>query len=479
MTLFEAHEISKHASYEPFGYVFIHKGALYRGIYPAYEKNVLEMFQCGLMAELIQNGLFPESVVTDYRTTDCNLVIQHEKVSVVTLPIEWSFSMLKDAALTTLKTNIIARKYGYQTKDAHGFNVLFRYGTPLFIDLGSFVKIQNDFSCAKAGWWAYGEFMRYFYAPLSIWSHGDSFFARHSLHGDQLPMSSYWRYRNFFLRLVPPSILNRLEFFYYKYKGLNTRSIDEFRQFASRSQTLERLAQWIIWLARRRLLLFSSVDLDELYKRVNAIRPPAHRSEWGEYQSNMEVSERHRYIVNWIKELAVKSVLDLGGNAGLLARLVLSETKIDYAVCADYDENAIDSLYRSLHINPAKVFPVLLNFSISIADTKFATAQQRLRSEAVLALALTHHLVLSQGMSLDFVFDRLRSFATKYVFVEFMPLGCYSSRKKKLPTVPEWYNLEWFRTRFDHYFEILDEKQLDKNRILFVGLVRADGSDQR
>lgn len=474
MKLLEKEKIVKHPSYDSSGYVFTYDDNLYRAIHHPYKDSVLRLFQCGLIDELTKSGLFPRSEVTDLRTSDCDLVIQHEKVQVTTLPIEWSFSMLKDAAQVTLATNIIARKYGYQTKDSHGFNVLFRYGTPLFVDLGSFVRIKNEFNSSKPGWRAFGEFMRSFYAPLKIWSRGDSFFARHALHGDQLPMSTYWRYQRPLLQLLPTSYLNTFEYLYYQYKGLNTQSIDRFLQVASRRRIYEHIAQRIIWFSRKYSLLFSSVNLESVSQQIDKINPPSIRSKWADYQTGMEVTQRHQFVIELIKELRVKNVLDLGGNTGFLARQILSGTDIDYVISADYDENAVDRLYESLREHPARIFPVLLDFSISIADTKFKKVEERLRAEAVVALALTHHLILSQGMSLDFVLGRIRSFTSKYAFVEFMPMGCYSSKTNVTPIIPDWYTREWFRAKFEQYFVPLEEKQLEPNRILFVGKLRPD-----
>ena len=472
--LLKDEDLRKHPSYDPLGYIFTHEGLLYRAIYPRYESYVLRLLESGLIDKLTENELFPESQVTDFCTSDCNLVIQHKRVPVVTLPYEWSFSMLQDAAKTVLRTNIIAREFGYQTRDAHGFNILFLYGTPLFVDLGSFVEIEHDFRCSKPGWWSYGEFMRFFYAPLSIWSKGDSYVARHALHGDQMPMAVYWRYGSHILRMLPSSLLANLEFVYTKYKALNTRSVEDFLEFSSRDRFRERIAHWVIWFSQKRSLPFSSVDLEKVYRQVERIKRRRVQSKWGSYQAGMSVSERHQQIVNRIKQLEVKTVLDLGGNAGLLARLILSQTDVEHVICSDYDENAIESLYQSLKKDPARIYPALLNFGISISDTKLRTVEERLRSEAVLALALTHHLLLSQGMTIDFILTRLRNFSSKYVFVEFMPMGCYSSQKGKIPAVPNWYNREWFRAAFERYFDVLEECQIGKNRILFIGRLRSD-----
>lgn len=469
MKLLEDDKIIRHSSYEPVGYVFTYKDSLYRAIYPNYEKEIKEMFQCGIVEELIEKCLFPKSNISEYYTTDSKLVIYHEKIPVITIPFEWSFSMMKEAALAVLKVNIIARKYGYQTKDSHGFNILFQNGKPQFIDLGSFVKIKNDFNSFNPGWWAYGEFMRFFYAPLKIWSKGDIFFARNALHGYQLPMVAFWRYKYFIIRYFPKNILNLFEYFYYKYKALNSRGIDEFMQFVSQSKLREKISKAVIILTKWRLLLFSSVNLERIVKNISKINPPNVRSEWGNYQTQMEVSVRHKFILNSVSKLNIKTILDLGGNAGLLARYILGNSKVEHIISADYDENAVDILYRSLQSKTANIYPVLLNFGISISDTKYKPAQERLRSELVMLLALTHHLILSQGMDLDFVFERIKGFTAKYVFIEFMPLGCYSSNKNKIPLIPEWYNIEWFRSKFNKHFDLIEEKQLELNRVLFIG----------
>ncbi len=471
MKLIEDSKIIKHSSFEPLGYVFTYKNELYRAINKPYEKHVLQMFKCGLIDELIDKDLFPKSNITEYCTSDCDLIIKHERIPVVTLPVEWTFTMLKEAALITLTVNIVARKYGYQTKDSHGFNVLFQYGNPVFVDLGSLVKINNDFNVSNPGWWAYGEFMRFFYAPLKIWSDGHGLLARIMLHGEHIPMNSYWRVQHFWCRLLPQRLLARFEFFYYKYKGLNTRDINEFLQFVSQSYFREKVGQWVIRLAKKRMLAFSSVNLNKIVRRIQKINLPKVRSEWGNYQIEMEVTDRHNFILDVINRLKVNTVLDLGGNAGLLARYILSNSEVKYIISADYDENAVDRLYNSLKKSQANIFPVLLNFGISIADTKLKTSQERLKSEAVMALALTHHLILSQGMTLDFIFERIRGFSSNYVIIEFMPLGCYSSVKKKIPKIPVWYNANWFRAKFKQYFFIIEEKQLEKNRILFVGQI--------
>lgn len=471
MNIISENQITKHLSYDSKGYIFDWNGKIYRAIYASYEKDIMELFQCGLIDELTNNDLFPRTEITKYKTVDCNLVIQHDKISVHTLPSEWSFSMLKDAALTTISVNIIARKYNYQTLDAHGFNILFHRGAPIYIDIGSFVKIENEFFCTKFGWRPYGEFMRSFFAPLKMWSLRESYFARHALYGEQIPMTTFWRFRSRFLRMIPIKWLMKFDFIYYKYKSLNTIPVGKFQRMASVSDSRKKIAKFVMWLARNKLLLFSSVDLEKLSCRIKKISKPRTPTVWANYHKETKNSDRYRFILSAIKKYKIRTLLDMAGNAGFLAYLINENCNVEHVICFDYDENAIDDLYDNIKDKKTTIVPCLQDFRISIMDTNFKTAHERFKSDAVVALALTHHLILSQGLTLDFIMARLRCFSCKYVFVEFMPLGLYDSRIGTIPVVPSWYKIDWFREGFEKYFTLLEEKELDANRILLIGKI--------
>jgi hypothetical protein len=369
----------------------------------------------------------------------------------------------------TLKVNQIARKYGYQTLDAHGFNIAFYKGRALFLDLGSFIEFGNDFNCKRAGWRPYGEFMRSFYVPLKMWSKGEEYFSRHSLHGDQVSMVSYWRYKSKFARLIPKKYLNQFEYVWYKYKALNTVFSYEFLQLTSVSETREKLGRRIVAFSTRWGLPFSSVNLERMERKISSIKPPNIPSAWADYHRDKQIDDRQHYVISAIKKYKPSSVLDMAGNAGFFSKVISEMDGMRYVVCADYDINAIDQLYLSLKNSERSLYPVAMNFSISIGDSRFPSEDMRFKTDMVLALALTHHLLLTQKLTIDFIMSRLKKFTNKYVAVEFMPLGLYSSKFDKLPNIPEWYNVDWFRDGFTKYFTLLEEKEIGTNRIIFIG----------
>src|SRR5207237_1167690 len=98
-------------------------------------------------------ALFPEA----------NAFLEHERLSFISFPYEWSCSMVADAALLTLDLQIALTERGYALKDASAYNVQFRSGKPVFIDVSSIEKAERvDL------WAALGQFQRMFLFPLLL-----------------------------------------------------------------------------------------------------------------------------------------------------------------------------------------------------------------------------------------------------------------------------------------------------------------------
>ena len=65
-------------------------------------------------------------------------VLEHAPVAFISMPYEWCFSMLKDAALLTLHLLAQSIGNGWILKDATPFNIQYRGARPVFIDVPSF-----------------------------------------------------------------------------------------------------------------------------------------------------------------------------------------------------------------------------------------------------------------------------------------------------------------------------------------------------
>ena len=67
--------------------------------------------------------------------------LKHQTIPFISYPYEWSFSMLKDAALLQLDLLQAALAEGMVLKDASPFNVQWIGSKPIFIDIPSFTRL--------------------------------------------------------------------------------------------------------------------------------------------------------------------------------------------------------------------------------------------------------------------------------------------------------------------------------------------------
>lgn len=464
-------EFSPFSIIDDFGKVFFWGGQVFRAINIESVNNVKMMFTSGLIPHLIEKGLFVDSRMTDYELEGYGLVIQHELANVVTYPYEWSFSMLKKAGLMVLDLNKNASKYGYQTKDIHPYNVLFFGLTPKFIDLGSFVLISKT---SIKYLYTFEEFSRCYFFPLKVWSLGDSYTARRFIQRWKLmaPIDSYVSYRlGGRIGLLKKQFFNLWKSIYL----LQRVRLVYGDLLSVRYQKWSSIFKIINWLGFP--LCISKIN--SLEKRLGNLMPLKSYSEWGSYHESLYLydnkpvlSERLQKIVEIIIKLNPATVTDIAGNQGVLSQVIAGLDGVDQVTCLDYDDEAIDLGYiRVLNSNlPNKnLHFAVINPFYSETNKFESSPDSRFKSDLVLALALTHHLALTQSYSLSYIFTAISKYTRKNVAIEFMPLGLFDSIAQKGNPPPDWYTEEWFTREFEKEFKLIDVVKLEINRILFIG----------
>ena len=457
------------------GILFTWNGRLFRAIKQSSAGDIKQLFKCGLIKDLIENSLFPESWISDYEFEGYDLVVEHKKIKNVSYPYEWTFSMLKDAALAILKTNIIANKYAYETKDCHSFNIVFDGLQPQFVDLGSFIRVEPENNV----WMAYEQFLKSYYYPMKLWSNGNSFIARSivSSESEFITHDEYLLYKYPILRWASINLVRKYTNTYFKYKNIYNVSNEKLN-----AKLPKLLANLICYIKSKKALPFASLKIESLIKKTNRMQLKQVKSRWGAYHNefyneggNFKPSTRFNRIRDIIKETNIKSVVELGGNQGLFSKLLLKTSSIDYAICTDYDENAVDLMYLSSKRDKTKaLYPVRLNFILPVTVSKGRPAFMRFKSDTVIALAITHHLILTQQIRIDTIFEEISKYTKQYAIIEYMPLGLWDG--KTADNLPSWYNIEWFRENFKEFFNLLIEEKLEENRILFMGELKVKSS---
>ncbi len=127
----------------------------------------------GLMARLVEAGSIVATEPADeaaFRAlslvdTDGPWVaaLRHDRIPFISYPYEWTFSMLRDAALLQLQITLDALGADIGLKDATPYNVQWRGAHPVFIDLGSFERMR-----AGEPWLGYRQFCMLFLYPLLL-----------------------------------------------------------------------------------------------------------------------------------------------------------------------------------------------------------------------------------------------------------------------------------------------------------------------
>ena len=450
------------------GRVFTWNGRIFRAIFPERESYVRSLFSTGFLNELISQNCFPKTWITDYKMEYFPLILEHERIWPIVYPQEWTFSMLKDAAILVYRISLIAKKYGFNMKDCHGLNVLFDGVSPKFIDLGSFIPDKY------IGWRPYEEFLRFYYYPLNIWKH-NSFVGKLSIFSGNLTFhENYLQYQHPLLRSISPNLLNKFVSLRIMPEVNANRQSSDFQQRSWSGSMLK--PTFLLKQLARRVISMKSMTLQKVIKEIEGMRQSKTKSSWGSYHDEIkEKAKRFDRIIEIINMLRddVRFAADLGGNQGKFSRLLIQKTNIEYVVCIDYDENAIDEGYnreKMANTGTGKITFAHYDFMGPIVKLRFMLPSERFKSDIAIALALTHHLILSQGYDIDDIFRNISEYAKKYVLIEFMPLGLWATGQK--PNVPDWYTRDWFRKSFLEFFDLVVEEELRENNILFVGKVR-------
>ena len=120
------------------------------------------MVKAGLLISHEETDVHPVEPAQSFK------VIQPEYLPFISYPYEWSFGLLKEAALKTLSIQKRALKAGMTLKDASAYNMQFVRGKAVLIDTLSF-DIYNE----GEPWVAYRQFCQHFLAPLALMAHTD------------------------------------------------------------------------------------------------------------------------------------------------------------------------------------------------------------------------------------------------------------------------------------------------------------------
>jgi ribosomal protein L11 methylase PrmA len=451
---------------DPSGFVFRFNGEIYRQVNLTYAEEYDFLMSSGLYDNLTKNGsLVPHQEIEPRELpsavdSDRYKIIKPTLVPYVSYPYEWCFSQLKDAALLTLSIQETALEHGAVLKDATAYNVQFVGSKPIFIDTLSFERYR-----AGEPWIAYRQFCQHFLGPLALMARSDVRL-RHLLRSylDGLPL-------DLVSGLLPRRTLANYSFLahIHLHSSSQKRHQDDARDSSSVKKTVN-------MSKTMQLALVAS-----LRKAVMKCQLGEMKTEWGDYYedtnySSDSMSGKERLIDSLVKTHVGdnETIHDVGGNTGKFSRLVASSGR--YVLSHDIDELAVERNYLYNKKNGIKnVLPLVLDLGNPTPGLGWTLAErdsliQRINSDVIMALALIHHIVISNNVPMAALAKFFYILASKLI-IEFVPKE--DSQVKRLLATREdifpRYDIEQFEIEFGRYFTIVDKRSIqDTERTLFV-----------
>ena len=449
------------------GRVFYREDKVYRALSPKALEDWRALEQTAFFQRAQQDGRVVATSETDaaQRPDDDDEalswagVLEHERVPLISYPSEWSFGMLRDAALLQLDLLLDALEEGFVLKDSSAFNVQWRGTDPVFIDVPSFQRLEPG-----EPWVGYLQFCQQFLYPLLLTAHKDVPFngwLRGQVDGLQpADMSALFSGLGRFRRGVFTHVFLQAK--------LAAATADAPRAVRNEARELGFSAELIKNNARRMRKLVAGLE----WKRSS--------SEWSSYGSSHNYSEEeHRAKESFVARAAASRdwhlLWDVGCNDGRFTRVAAAHCR--EAVAVDIDPLVVDRLYQDLRSRPvegARVLPLVGD----VADPtpargwrglERASLQDRMQPDLLLALALVHHLVIGRNVPTAQLVEWLASFGC-HLIVEF-PTRRDSMVKRLLLNKEDHYDdyrVEFFEERLARHFEILErQEQAEGERVLY------------
>jgi SAM-dependent methyltransferase len=437
-------------------------------IYRALSKDGLADFQALAETGLLDDPRIVKSELadgvpgaSDVLPTETAGVLKHELIPFVSYPYEWTFSMLKDAALLQLDLLLAALDKDLVLKDSSPYNVQFKGGRAVFIDVGAFERLREG-----EPWVGYRQFCMLYLYPLLLQAVKDVPFhpwLRGSIDGiTPAQMRGLMSFRDRFRRGLTTNV--------FLHARLEQRYADKPRETKQEVKRAGMGKQLILANVRKMRKLVSRLEWD----------PP--EGVWVAYgERNTYTDEDAKRKDDFVREVASsrqwKLVWDIGCNNGRYSRIAAEGAR--YVVAVDADQGPVELLYRELRDSGDEtVLPLTMNLAdpspgLGWRGLERKSMPDRGRPDLVLALALIHHVAISANVPVREIVNWLVSLGASLV-IEFPtredPMVQKLLAPKREGLHPD-YELEFFESCLGEAFDVQRSERLESGtRVLYFAV---------
>ncbi len=381
-------------------------------------------------------------------------LVEHPRTPHASFPYEWSFPLLREAALLHLDLHMAALEAGATLSDSSAYNIQFRGAKPVFIDLLTLRRYREG-----EYWTGHRQFCEQFLNPLllrAVLGIAHNSWFRGALEG--IPTEEFARLvplrHRFSLGIVSHVILPA----WMQRRAVGSVAPDgkpAERRPLSKAAYRAMLRQLRNWIAR--------------------LKPADRgRTEWGDYAethtySGEEEQAKRRFVGEFASLAQPATLWDLGCNTGAYSEVAL-EAGARRVVGFDADQRALERAFARARDRDLDFLPVYMDAANPNPDQGWLQAERpglaaRATADAVIALAFEHHLAIGRNVPLPQVVGWLTGLA---------PAGVIEFVEKSDPTIQRMLALrEDIFT--DYTVEAFEAALRDKARIERSEIVSASG----
>lgn len=413
---------------DPAGHLLQINGRILRFVNPSGEADLRAFLGSVSARQLVDSGLLVSTrVIADERLGnmatvelpdeflphETAVIVEHQRVPFQSFPYEWPPEMLHAAAQLTLDLAENLLKEGFGLKDATPYNVLFDGPRPVFVDWLSFERRDP----LDATWLPYAQFVRTFLLPLLV----NKYFNLRLdqlliVNRDGLEPEQVYDLAGAARKFVPPFLtLVSLP------KWLAGKGPEEQKVYKRRSASSAEKANFII-----------SHLLKGLRRKLHAVAPiEGKTSTWSDYTSKNQYTEdyvpiKQSFLQRAFAEGNVKRVLDVGCNTGFFSAVAARSGA--GVVAIDYDPVVVSDLWRRVAADSLDILPLVVNLARPTPSMGWANAEcksflERARGsfDAVLMLAVIHHMLITERIPLPEIIKLASELTTDLLIVEYVP----------------------------------------------------------
>jgi SAM-dependent methyltransferase len=338
-------------------------------------------------------------------------IFEHERVPFASYATEWPAEMLDTAATLTLDLAEHCLAEGWGLKDATPHNVLFHGGKPVFIDLLSFERRRPG----DALWRPHAQFCRTFLLPLLSHKHWglrpNEVFATHR---DGLEPAEVYRLCGPVRRWLPPFLTQATLPTWLGRRGGDAATYRE------RLLPDAEKAQFILQSLFR-----------GLRRTLKRARPSAAQATtWSDYMESHSYSDanfvaKEDFVRQALRERPSRHVLDIGANTGHFSQLAAESGASVVAI--DLDAGCVGRLWQRAQARRLDILPLVVDLARPSPAQGWRNRECRSFLEratggfdAVLMLAVLHHLLVTKRIPLLEVLDQAAELTTGTLVIEYV-----------------------------------------------------------